>query len=124
MGTRSTVKFFDEYNQDEPVCCIYQQYDGYINGVGHDLASFLKDVKVINGISGDAKLGTHANGMGCLAAQFIAKSKDRIGGFYMTTVHDTQEYDYEVRFINGQLIIKVDDIFEGTPQELLDFKEQ
>lgn len=43
MGTRSTVKFYDE--SDEPILCVYQQYDGYISGVGHDLAKFLKGEK-------------------------------------------------------------------------------
>jgi hypothetical protein len=50
MGTRSTVKFFSQHDQDQPLASIYQQWDGYITGVGHDLADFLKDKKIINGI--------------------------------------------------------------------------
>ena len=46
------------------------------------------------------------------------KKKTEIGGFYLTTKDDEQEYNYEVRFIDNKLIIKVDD-FEGTPDELL-----
>lgn len=122
MGTRSTVKFFSEWN-DKPVMAVYQQYDGYIDGVGHELASFLLDKKVINGIgSGQNMEGGYANGMGCLAAQYVAKHKTEIGGFYLTTSDDEQEYNYEVRLVDGQLIIKVDK-FEGTPQELLDYEE-
>lgn len=122
MGTRSTVKFFGEWN-DKPVMAVYQQYDGYIDGVGHELASFLLDKKVINGIgSGQNMEGGYANGMGCLAAQYVAKHKTEIGGFYLTTSDDEQEYNYEVRLVDGQLIIKVDK-FEGTPQELLDYEE-
>ncbi len=56
--------------------------------------------------------------MGCLAAQYVAKHKTKIGGLYLTTDDDSQDYDYEVRFVDGKLIIKVDD-FEGTPEELL-----
>jgi hypothetical protein len=125
MGTRSTVKFISEFDQDQPLASIYEQWDGYITGVGHDLADFLKDKKMINGIQSyqTARAG-YANGMGCLAAQYIAKIKDDIGSVYMTTPDDTQEYNYEVRLIEGKLIIKVDDIFEGTPEELLNFKEQ
>ena len=48
MGTRSTTKFFNEHS-DKPVCAIYQQYDGYLSGVGKELAEFLSDKKVING---------------------------------------------------------------------------
>jgi hypothetical protein len=43
MGTHSTIKFYNEY--DIPLICIYQQWDGYISGVGYDLANFLKDKK-------------------------------------------------------------------------------
>jgi len=121
MGTRSTVKFFSEWN-DQPLLSVYQQYDGYIDGVGHELATFLLDKKVINGIGmGQSMDGGYANGMGCLAAQYVAGNKHEIGGFYMTTADDEQEYNYEVRFVDGKLIIKVDD-FEGTPQELLEYE--
>lgn len=121
MGTRSTVKFYDEFKKEEPILSVYQQFDGYIDGVGYDLANFLKDKKIINGISNQTMEEGFANGMGCLAAQYVAKKKTEIGGFYLTTKNDEQEYNYEVRFIDGKLIIKVDD-FEGTPEELLNYK--
>lgn len=121
MGTRSTVKFYNEFKKEEPILSVYQQFDGYIDGVGHDLANFLKDKKIINGISNQTMEEGFANGMGCLAAQYVAKQKTEIGGFYLTTKDDEQEYNYEVRFIDGKLIIKVDD-FEGTPEELLNYK--
>ena len=50
MGTRSTIKFYRNKHNEKPNVCvasIYQQYDGYISGVGHELANFLKDKKVI-----------------------------------------------------------------------------
>jgi hypothetical protein len=121
MGTGSTVKFYNEFKKEDPILSVYQQYDGYIDGVGHDLANFLKDKKVINGISNQTMKEGFANGMGCLAAQYVAEKKTEIGGFYLTTKDDEQEYNYEVRFIDGKLIIKVDD-FEGTPDELLNYK--
>ena len=120
MGTRSTVKFYEEYN-DELILSVYQQFYGYIDGVGHNLANFLMEKKVINGIRGDQSMdGGFANGMGCLAAQYVAHNKTEIGGFYLTTKDDEQEYNYEVRLVDGILIIKVDD-FEGTPYELLNY---
>lgn len=122
MGTRSTVKFYSVFKSDEPVLSVYQQFDGYIGGVGHDLANFLKDKKIINGISNQQMSEGYANGMGCLAAQFVAINKTGIGGFYLTNGDDSQEYDYEVRLVDGKLIIKVDD-FEGTPDELLNYSE-
>lgn len=125
MGTRSTVKFYSEYtkSEDKPLVAIYQQYDGYISGVGHTLANFLKEFTVINGIgSGQSIVGKFANGMGCLAAQYIAKEKDSVGGLYVVGLEDEQEYNYEVRLIDGKLQISVEN-FKGSPQELLDYTE-
>jgi len=127
MGTRSTIKFYDNWGSDEPLVSIYQQFDGYIDGVGHDLANFLKDKTVINGIGMDQRMENgFANGMGCLAAQFIAEKKTEIGGFYISNLNDQQEYNYEVRLVDDKFNIKVefyDSKFEGTPEELLEYKE-
>jgi len=122
MGTRSTIKFYSN-SEKEPVLCVYQQYDGYIDGVGHDLANFLKNKKIINGFSNQTIEDGFANGMGCLAAQFVAEKKTKIGGFYMTTKDDSQDYDYIVNLIDGNIEISVDD-FKGTPQELLLYSEE
>jgi hypothetical protein len=123
MSTRSTVRFYSEFKQDEPVLSVYQQCDGYIGGVGCELAKWLKTKTVINGISFQTMEGGYANGMGCLAAQYVAENKSCIGSFYTTTSDNKQEYNYEVRLIDGKFEITVDDRFKGTPQELLDFKE-
>jgi len=121
MGTRSTVKFYEE-GQDSPILSVYQQYDGYIEGVGYGLAKFLDQINLVNGFNDTMKAGTHANGMGCLAAQYVSKFKGRIGGLYITDQDDQQEYNYEVRFNeDGELIIKVDS-FIGSPKELLEWK--
>jgi hypothetical protein len=126
MGTRSTIKFYSEV----VLLSVYQQYDGYIRGVGHDLARWLSDKKVINGYGMQTREEGYANGMGCLAAQYVADMKGGIGGFYLTTPKDRQEYNYQVRYADGQFNIKVKRwdsnraIFDGTPQELLKFEEK
>lgn len=122
MGTRSTVKIFIEQDEKTPVVCIYQQYDGYISGVGHVLAKFLMRKTVINGFNNHT-MKDYANGMGCLAAQYIAEIKTEIGGVYIASLDNTQDYNYEVRLIDGKFQVKVDDIFTGTPEELLNFVE-
>lgn len=137
MGTRSTVKFIKTYTDtddkkvERTICSVYSQYDGYMSGMGQDLAEFLVDIEVVNGISLGKDSSNTANGMGCLAAQFIQNIKSGVGGIYMTDPEDSQDYDYEV--IGGfnedmspiQPSIRVtsygEKIFEGTPQELLDF---
>lgn len=111
MGTRSTIKFYEEGSKT-PILSVYQQYDGYIDGVGHDLAKWLKNKKIVNG---------YANGMGCLAAQFVADHKTEIGGFYITNSKDEQEYNYKVTHKKGDFVIEVNgDQFKGSPDELLE----
>lgn len=136
MGTRSTIKFISKINDElEPIVNVYQQYDGYVEGVGYDLANFLKSKKIINGISSTMRTFDYANGFGCLIAQFIKEFKTEIGLLYITNLDDIEEYNYEVIFdedkcfsgkydsIDDLVIIKVNSIFEGTPSELLEFKE-
>lgn len=119
MGTRSTVKFYCEHNQ-KPILCVYQQFDGYIEGAGHTLANFLKEKKMINGINSETMEEGYANGMGCLAAQYVAFSKNEIGGFYLTDEDDSQDYNYHVKLVDNELIIEVDD-FKGSPLQLLSY---
>lgn len=91
MSTHSTVKFIESKRN---ICSVYQQWDGYLSCVGLELAHFLDGTKIINGISGQST--GYANGMGCLAAQYIARIKTGIGGVYMTNPKDKQEYNYIV----------------------------
>lgn len=119
MGTRSTIKFFDE-GTDSSLVTVYQQFDGHIDGVGLDLARFLESKKVVNGFSAGhtMELG-YANGMGCLAAQFIAFAKTRIGGLYIVGGDAKESYNYEVRLKDSKFEIRVDDLFVGSPKELI-----
>jgi len=124
MGTRSTVKFYSGMDAKNPVASIYQQYDGYISGVGHDLANWLLSKKIVNGFGLDQRMNQgFANGIGCLAAQYVAENKKEIGGFYLTTESNEQEYNYKVILDGTKFHITVDDIFQGSPEELLAFNE-
>ena len=120
MATRSTVKFY-EGDQEEPILSVYHHWDGYISGVDHDLAKWLNSKKVINGIADQTMEEGYANGIRCLAAQYVAENKKKIGGFYMTTPDNNEQYNYKVRFLDGKFIIEVEN-FKGTPDELLNFK--
>jgi len=119
MSTRSTIRFFNE-SETSPILSVYLQFDGYLDGVGAELAKWLLTKKIVS------KIGTHemsdgfAYGMGCLAAQFVAEHKLRIGSFYLTTNEDMQEYNYSVRYINNEFIIEVG-YYKFTPLELLEY---
>lgn len=97
-------------------------FDGYISGVGYQLARFLKDKKLINGISNQTIEQGFANGMGCLAAQYLHDIKTNIGSVYCVPGDSKEFYNYDVVLVNGNLIIEVSD-FKGTAEQLLNFNE-
>lgn len=134
MGTRSTIRFTDERNTN--YITIYQQYDGYIDGVGHELAEFLNRITIVNGFNSEMSAGTHANGIGCLIAQFIAEKKTGIGNLYVDPIDSFGSEDYNYLVVvkdDGSIEITVDNwgespFFKGTPEQLLnvydcDFEE-
>lgn len=78
MGTRCITAVVDGNRE---LLCMYRQMDGYPEGHGMELVEHFKGFKIVNGLSGDkSKI---ANGVGCLAAQVVAKFKDEAGGFYL-----------------------------------------
>jgi hypothetical protein len=125
MGTRSTIHFQEN---GETVCSIYQQYDGYPEGVGLELAEFLNSITIVNGIR-PGQNDKIANRVGCLAAQFIAEQKNGPGAFYITDKDDRQEYNYFVNYITtGDFWMEYEDEpaimcgdFAGNRQEFLEF---
>jgi len=132
MGTRSLTFFIDPSYPDEPAACMYRQMVGYPSGHGFELAEFLKGITIVNGYTTDKHVaGTHANGVGCLAAQAVAhfKNDQGIGGIYLeptTRVGKWEDYIYKV-FANDTAQIRVEvystgtdePLFSGTPTEML-----
>lgn len=104
MGTRGLTTIED--SNGEEILVMYRQYDCYPSGHGVELASFLDDFQIVNGIP-LSREGKIANGMKCLAAQLVQHFKDGAGGIY---VHQAgtrdcgEEYVYRV-------------YLEGKPQE-------
>lgn len=94
MGTRSLTTVYDYHGR--PIIQMYRQYDGYFTGHGQDLADFLAEIKLVNGLSmGGAAV---ANGPECLAAQVVAHFKSEPGGIYLHAPEKdvSQEYNYHV----------------------------
>lgn len=100
MGTRSITTIIDnQWGKPEKICTMYCQYDGYPSGHGAELHAFLAPMSITNGISGDMKAGSWANGAGCLAAQMVKHFKEDIGGIYLTaprTKLEDEDYGYEI----------------------------
>jgi len=122
MGTRSLTYV---YVEDTPIMCMYRQFDGYPSGHGVELAEFLTQIEMGNGISGEPELFSFANGMGCLAAQMVVNFKKSPGGFYIYPVELDQacwqEYEYHV--YEKQVVVKnpTEVIFEGSYEEFMSF---
>ncbi len=98
MGTRSLTHIID--SDGKTLCTIYRQFDGYPTGHGQELADFLKARTLVNGYTGDMTAKTHANTLGCLAAQLIGHLKgDKLGGIYIYTPGASdcgEEYTYTI----------------------------
>ena len=143
MGTRSKTSFIEKKGDKlTHLVSVYQQYDGYIEGVGHEIAEYILSKQICNGIRLGRDTSKLANGFGCLIAQIIRDFKEDVGGLYIITQDDIQEYNYDIIFdsdlyysnldveyeTDKYFKVKVIDwneqvIFEGTLKELLDFKE-
>jgi hypothetical protein len=127
MGTRSLTYVYENYKDDagntvqEPIICLYRQYDGYPTGHGAEIAEYLDGMYVVNGLGQDQKDQKVANGMGCLAAQLVAHFKNEAGQFYLHVPKlnrdDWQEYEYHIQ--NDKVIVYGYDkeVFSGTWQE-------
>lgn len=140
MGTRSIIRFQEKRGERvTPLVNVFQMWDGYVDGVGYDLAEWLLKKKIVNGISLDDDRRTVANGAGCLAAQYICDHKDGAGDLYIWPIDsEPYGYGYTVTIDEGKVGQSTDDlvtievrvewrdnqlIFKGKPSELLDFKE-
>ena len=138
MGTRSLTRVIPRQkglsyqdghkHPEKAVVNIYRQYDGYPEGHGQDLAEFLFDLDVVNGLSG-ANYNV-ANGPGCLAALLVAHFKDGPGNIYLENCDGEpgdcmEEYIYtlypkegEPTFISIYKVFGDEVIFVGTSKDL------
>lgn len=141
MGTRSLTYIVDG---EKPIACMYQQFDGYLGGTGHDIGTFLNGKAITNGLDGQG-----FNGLGDLGARLFAALKDNpneAGGQYLVdpTTGQAEEYNYFVSIQGdyykdpGSCTIQVicrrgswkdgkevlgDEIFSGSPAALLKAQE-
>jgi hypothetical protein len=127
MGTRSLTYVYDGKT---PIMCMYRQYDGYLSGHGQELANFLNELTIGNGIPGKPELFTFANGMGDLAAQMIVFFKKTPGGFYIHPIELNQDclQDYEYHVYENKVVVvshffddenPTEQIFNGSWNEFL-----
>jgi hypothetical protein len=117
------VSFSKEPNQT--IVDIYHHWDGYPEGLGVTLASYLDDKKIVNGISSKDN-DIIFNGIGCLAASLVAELKDGPGNVYIEgrDQHSWIDYYYIIwGDTDKDIWISIFDggecIFVGKPRDLL-----
>jgi len=118
MGTRSLTVMMDE---DTEIAVLYRQFDGYPSGHGQDLANFLYEFAIVNGIQypkPDHLEGKRrANGPDCLAAQLVAHFKKDVGEFYLMpagTRDCGSQYIYTVTAAEGEPInLRCESVYSG-----------
>lgn len=124
MGTRSLTYVYNDNDSIKPIVCMYRQFDGYPTGHGSELADFLYDGKLVNGIPFGSK-GKLFNGMDCLAAQMVAHFKKEPGNFYLYVPELNndcgQEYEYHLYPDSVAIIGYGDVIFKGTWEEFAEY---
>ena len=138
MGTRSLTRViprqkglsYDEGHKhvDKSSINMYRQYYGYPQGHGLELAEFLSDFTIVNGLGADSYRGKIANGSSCLAAQLVQHFKDGPGNVYLEALDDGdhwEEYIYtlfpkegEPTFISIYDVYAKECIFVGTSADL------
>ena len=132
MGTRSLTKIIEVYQDEnktskQVLTTMYRQMDGYMEGHGAELAEWLAEFTVVNGLGVDEPRKV-ANGADCLAAQMFAHFKNGPGSIYLYPPgarNCGENYIYYI-YVNGSEInVWVKDacdnkyIFKGTAKEFL-----
>ena len=119
------VSFSEEPNQT--IVDIYHHWDGYPEGLGVTLASYLDGKRVVNGIGNKDSEDLIFNGMGCLAASLVAYLKDGPGNVYIEgrNQHSWIDYRYYIwgdyhKDIWISIFSGGECIFVGKPNKLLE----
>ncbi len=121
MATRSKIHFAEN---GKTFVTIYRHWDGYPSAAGVEIAKFLNGMTMVNGLSSTETLFQYANGIGCLAAQFIALFKTSPGNYYIVAKDSDcgQEFVYTIDLSNGVLSLKVRDVYSNKTTTHTDFE--
>ena len=83
MGTRSTVKFYNRKGRN--ILSLYNQYDGYLSGIGSSILEFFNDEM------------SKGNGIEDIALLYVCyMKKGKPYHCYLTSETDQEEYNYQI----------------------------
>ena len=128
MGTHSFIIMRVKHGEEWVTYCkLYQQFDGYLDVVGLQLAKFLSEIRIVNGFT-SAERKNLANGADCLFAQIVSKFKTECGYTYLANPNssDLEEYNYYVDVDEQTQSIRLTihsthDLFSGSPTDAVEF---
>lgn len=107
MGTSARINVFDG---DDIIVSIYRHMDGYPDGLGQEVADFVKGITITDGFVRGSLDTAIANGMGCLAAQLVKHLKVGVGSVYLRNVGSEshgEDYTYNLREQDNKITIEV-----------------
>jgi len=114
MSTRSLTyihEMTDQYLTGENLVCVfYRHSDGYPSGHGQDLADWLKDKKLTNGVQFGEDRSNKFNRAGTMAVKLVNHIQDISGAEIIFGDHfdKGQDHDYHVYFRDDQFWIQLD----------------
>lgn len=139
MESKSLTKVIQVYSREDQngketritnvLANIYREADGYIEGHGRDLATFLQGIRIENGFVPLASKKI-VDGACSLAVQIIVHLQKTTGNIYLEPIDEDrygQQYEYHITVDEdiGTIEMKIVDvrhkktIFEGKPDELM-----
>lgn len=100
MGTRSTIHFYDNQRN---ILNIYNQYDGYLSGIGRSIVDFFRGKDRGNGFDDDALM-------------YVIQNKKGAYTMYATNERDVQEFNYYIYNHYNRFENKTELVFEVTQE--------
>ena len=108
MGTRSITHIFEmDTLKEKIVCSFFRHFDGYPTTHGQDMADWLKDKGLRNGIGEGFREGFHFNRAGTMAVKLMNHIQDKSGCEVIPTEANDygEEYIYHILFREGKFKI-------------------
>jgi len=131
MGTRSITHIHSAkelYDDERVLCSFLRHWDGYPSVAGQDLANWLKDKKLVNGMGDEFIEGRDFNRAGTIVIPLMMHIQSKSGAEVIPIGADDygEEYTYDIFFRDNEFIIKVTDTYTYKSETVLakDFKGQ
>lgn len=123
MSTRSITNIHEMKSfsdEEEIVCTFYRHCDGYPEAMGNDLAKYLKNKHLVNGIGANFLIGRDFNRAGTISVPLMSHIQEISGAEVMPTgsCGGDEEYLYDIFYRGNDFVIKVTEIYSRLDYEM------